>query len=306
MYPVTLRIATRKSALAIWQAEYVAKRLRCNHPSLQIELIRMITRGDEIINNSLSKIGGKGLFVKELEKGLIEGRADLAVHSMKDVPADFPAGLCLQAILPREDPRDVFISKYYTSPDDLPIGALVGTSSLRRKCQIAVQYPRWNIRNLRGNINSRLEKLDNDKYDAIILAAAGLRRLGLDSRITKVLEPELILPAVGQGAIGIECRIDDTDIRALISELDDQSTHLQVAAERAFNARLQGNCQVPIAGYAVSEGGILWLRGLVGEPDGSVIIAGEIRGPVDAGKELGLLLADELIQHGAERILCCR
>ncbi len=306
MCPITLRIATRKSELAIWQAEYVAKRLRCAHPRLHIELIRMITKGDKMIDNPLSKIGGKGLFVNELEKGLIEGRADIAVHSMKDLPADFPADLCLQSILPREDPRDVFISKYYTSPDDLPTGALVGTSSLRRKCQMAVQYPRCNIRDLRGNINSRLEKLDNGNYDAIILAAAGLKRLGLASRITKVLEPELILPAVGQGAIGIECRIDDTNIRALISELDDQSTNIQVAAERAFNASLKGNCQVPIAGYAVSEGDVLWLRGLVGEPDGSVIISGEIRGPIDTGKELGLLLADDLIQQGAERILRCR
>ncbi|MBL8252169.1 MAG: hydroxymethylbilane synthase [Candidatus Competibacter sp.] len=299
----TLRIATRKSALALWQAEHVAERLRQAHPGLKIERVGMVTRGDKILDSPLSKIGGKGLFVKELEQGLLENRADLAVHSMKDVPVDFPDGLGLTAILAREDPRDAFISNRYSQPDALPHGARVGTSSLRRQCQLAARYPNWEIRSLRGNVNSRLAKLDAGEYEAIILAAAGLKRLGLTGRITYLLEPEFSLPAIGQGAIGLECRLDDTRTRELIAALDDSATHLRVTAERAFNARLQGGCQVPIAGYAVLERNQLWLRGLVGEPDGSRIVAGEIRGPSTSAATLGISLAEDLLGRGADAIL---
>jgi hydroxymethylbilane synthase len=299
----TLRIATRKSALALWQAEHVAERLRQAHPGLRVELIGMVTRGDKILDSPLSKMGGKGLFVKELEQGLLEGRADLAVHSMKDVPVDFPAGLGLTAILTREDPRDAFVSNHHPQPDALPAGARVGTSSLRRQSQLAARYPNWEIRSLRGNVNSRLAKLDAGEYDAIILAAAGLKRLGLAERITRLLEPESSLPAIGQGAIGVECRLDDDRTRERVAVLDDPPTRIRVAAERAFNARLQGGCQVPIAGYAVLEGDRLWLRGLVGEPDGSRIIAGEIRGSADAAAALGAALAEDLLQRGADAIL---
>ncbi|HRD65568.1 MAG TPA: hydroxymethylbilane synthase [Candidatus Competibacter sp.] len=303
MHSNTLRIATRKSALAIWQAEHVAERLRRAHPGLQIELIGMVTRGDKILDSPLSKVGGKGLFVKELEQGLLEGRADLAVHSMKDVPVDFPDGLGLTAILAREDPRDAFVSNHYLQPDALPSGATVGTSSLRRQCQLAARYPDWEIRSLRGNVNSRLAKLDAGDYDAIILAAAGLKRLGLANRIASVLEPERSLPAIGQGAIGVECRLDDARTRELVAALDDPPTRIRVAAERAFNARLQGGCQVPIAGYAVLKGEELWLRGLVGEPDGSRIVTGEIRGPANAAAALGTTLAEDLLGRGAGAIL---
>ncbi len=303
MHSDTLRIATRKSALALWQAEHVAERLRQAHPGLQVELLGMITRGDKILDSPLAKVGGKGLFVKELEQGLLDGRADLAVHSMKDVPVDFPAGLGLPVILAREDPRDAFVSRACLHPDTLPTGARVGTSSLRRQCQLAARYPGWDIRGLRGNVNSRLAKLDVGEFDAIILAAAGLKRLGLAERITMVLEPEFSLPAIGQGAIGIECRLDDARARELIAALDDPATHIRVAAERAFNARLQGGCQVPIAGHALLEHTRLWLRGLVGEPDGSRIVAGEIRGPAADAETLGAALAENLLERGAEAIL---
>ncbi len=299
----TLRIATRKSALALWHAEHVAERLRHAHPGLHVELIGMVTRGDKILDSPLAKIGGKGLFVKELEQGLLENHADLAVHSMKDVPVDFPAGLGLTAILAREDPRDAFVSNRYPQPDALPANARIGTSSLRRQCQLAARYPAWQISSLRGNVNSRLAKLDAGAFDAIILAAAGLKRLGLAERIARVLEPEFSLPAIGQGAIGVECRLDDPRTRALSAALDDPSTQLRLSAERAFNARLQGGCQVPIAGYAVLEEDRLWLRGLVGAPDGSRLVTGEIRGPADAAPSLGEALAEDLLGRGADAIL---
>ncbi len=303
MHPDTLRIATRQSPLALWQAEHVAKRLRQTLPGLRVELIGMITRGDKILDSPLAKVGGKGLFVKELEQGLLESRADLAVHSMKDVPVDFPAGLGLPVILAREDPRDAFVSRRYSCPDALPAGARVGTSSLRRQCQLAARYPGWEIRSLRGNVGSRLAKLDAGEFDAIILAAAGLKRLGLEERITLALEPESSLPAIGQGAIGVECRLDDVRTRELIAALDDPATHVRVAAERAFNAHLQGGCQVPIAGHAVLAGEQLWLRGLVGEPDGSRLIFGEMRGPAAKAQTLGAVLAEDLLGRGADAIL---
>ncbi|MCB1794199.1 MAG: hydroxymethylbilane synthase [Candidatus Competibacteraceae bacterium] len=298
-----LRIATRKSPLALWQAEHVAARLRQLHPELRVELVGMVTRGDQILDSPLAKIGGKGLFVKELEQGLLDGHADLAVHSMKDVPVDFPPGLGLAVILAREDPRDAFVSNAYPHPDALPTNARIGTSSLRRQCQLAARYPSWRIHGLRGNVNSRLAKLDAGEFDAIILAAAGLKRLGLAERITVALTPEFSLPAIGQGAIGVECRLDDARTRTLIAALDDTATHTRVAAERAFNARLQGGCQVPIAGHALLEQDRIWLRGLVGEPDGSRIVAGEIRGPATDANTLGITLAEELLGRGAGEIL---
>ncbi len=303
MHTHTLRIATRKSALALWQAEHVAHRLRTTHPRLQVELIGMLTHGDKILDSPLAKIGGKGLFVKELEQGVLENRADIAVHSMKDVPVDLPDGLGLGAILAREDPRDAFVSRHFATPDELPTQAIVGTSSLRRQCQLAARYPQWQIRSLRGNVNSRLAKLDTGDYDAIILAAAGLKRLGLAERITCLLEPEWSLPAIGQGAIGVECRLDDQRTQELMAALHDPATGLRVSAERAFNARLQGGCQVPIAGYAVLNADELWLRGLVGEPDGGRLLTGEIRGPATAAVSLGSHLAEELLQRGADAIL---
>lgn len=303
----TLRIATRKSPLALWQAEHVAHRLRQAHPGLQVELVAMLTQGDKILDSPLAKIGGKGLFVKELEQGLLSDRADLAVHSMKDVPAEFPHGLGLAAILAREDPRDAFVSSHYPHPDALPTTARVGTSSLRRQCQLSARYPHWQIASLRGNLGSRLAKLDSGAFDAIILAAAGLKRLGLDERIACILEPEQCLPAIGQGAIGVECRLDDARTQALIKVLDDPATHVAVATERAFNAHLHGGCQAPIAGYAILEGQLeeqqLWLRGLVGTPDGQHIIAGELRTPLNAAPQCGTALAEQLLERGAAPIL---
>ena len=300
----TLRIATRKSPLALWQAEHVAERLRQAHPGLSVELVGMVTQGDKILDSPLARIGGKGLFVKELEQGLLDSRADLAVHSMKDVPVAFPKGLGLPVILAREDPRDAFVSRHYFHPDALPANARIGTSSLRRQCQLAARYPGWEICSLRGNVGSRLAKLDAGEFDAILLAAAGLKRLGLEERITLALAPEFSLPAIGQGAIGVECRLDDGRTRERIAALDDPATHIRVASERAFNARLQGGCQVPIAGHAVLNQERIWLRGLVGEPDGSRIVVGEREGPATAAEALGVELAEELLERGAGAILC--
>jgi len=298
-----LRIATRKSPLALCQAEHVAQRLRAACPGLTVELVGMTTRGDQILDSPLAKVGGKGLFVKELEQGILRGAADIAVHSMKDVPVDFPPGLGAPVILAREDPRDALVSPRYGHPDELPPGARVGTSSLRRQCQLAARYPHWRILPLRGNVNTRLARLDAGEFDAIILAAAGLQRLGMGSRIACCLAPELSLPAIGQGAIGIECREDDVQVVDLIRVLDDPPTQIRIQAERALNARLQGGCQVPIAGYAVLAGEQLFLRGLVGDPDGSEIIAGQIRGPAVAAEQLGVALAEELLGRGADAIL---
>jgi hydroxymethylbilane synthase len=300
---MTLRIATRKSPLALWQAEHVARRLREAHPGLRVELVGMSTRGDKILDSPLAKVGGKGLFVKELEQSLLAGDADLAVHSLKDVPVEFPAGLCLPIILAREDPRDAFVSPHYRHPEQLPAGARVGTSSLRRQCQLAARYPRLALLNLRGNVNTRLAKLDADDYEAIILAAAGLQRLGLEKRIACYLEPEISLPAIGQGVIAIECRQHDAQVLNWIGALNDPDTAVRITAERALNHRLQGGCQVPIAGYAVLQDGQLWLRGLVGDPDGSHIVRGEIRGPAAEAERLGMALAEDLLGRGAAAIL---
>jgi hydroxymethylbilane synthase len=298
-----VKIATRKSPLALWQAEYVRSQLNALHPQLQIELVTMVTQGDKILDTPLAKVGGKGLFVKELETGLLRGDADLAVHSMKDVPVEFPEGLHLAVICEREDPRDAFVSNQYATLDDLPPGARVGTSSLRRQCQLRAARGDLTIIDLRGNVQTRLAKLDKGDYDAIILASAGLKRLGLSERIASFLEPEQSLPAMGQGAIGIECRAGDARIEALIAPLNHADTHTRVQAERAMNTRLEGGCQVPIGGYAVLEHDQLYLRGLVGHPDGSAMVRGEIRGHRDQAEDLGIRLADELLSRGAGEIL---
>ena len=299
----TLRIATRKSQLALWQADYVRDVLLQYHPDLNVELVKMTTEGDRILDTPLAKVGGKGLFVKELENGLLNGDADIAVHSMKDVPVELPEGLHLSVICPREDPRDAFVSNDYSLFEDLPKGARLGTSSLRRQCQLAAQRPDLNIIDLRGNVNTRLQKLDDGNYDAIILAAAGLKRLGMEDRITECLSPEISLPAIGQGAVGIECRQDDDWVNELLAPLNDRDTAIRVRAERSLNHRLQGGCQVPIAGYAELAHGVILLRGLVGMVDGSQIIHGEIAGQPEDAEYLGRVLAEDLLSRGADEIL---
>ncbi|CAJ1919367.1 Porphobilinogen deaminase [Aeromonas dhakensis] len=299
----TLKIATRKSPLAMWQANFVKDRLEALYPELQVELVPMSTQGDKILDTPLAKVGGKGLFVKELETAMLEGRADIAVHSMKDVPVEFPEGLGLHTICEREDPRDAFVSNRFTAIDELPQGAVVGTSSLRRQCQLRAARPDLVIRDLRGNVNTRLAKLDAGEYDAIILAAAGLKRLEMEHRITAFIEPEQSLPANGQGAVGIECRLDDHELHALLAPLEHPETRIRVLTERAMNRALQGGCQVPIGAYALVEGEEVWLRGLVGSPDGSRVIRDEIRGPLADGEALGHTLAQRLLADGADVIL---
>lgn len=299
----TLKIATRKSPLALWQANFVKDRLEALHPQLQVELVPMSTQGDKILDTPLAKVGGKGLFVKELETAMLEGRADIAVHSMKDVPVEFPEGLGLHTICEREDPRDAFVSNRFKAIAELPQGAVVGTSSLRRQCQLRAARPDLVIRDLRGNVNTRLAKLDAGEYDAIILAAAGLKRLEMAHRITAFIEPEQSLPANGQGAVGIECRLDDVELHALLAPLEHSETRARVLTERAMNRALQGGCQVPIGAYALVEGEQIWLRGLVGSPDGTQVIRDEIRGPLADGEALGEQLAQRLLAAGADEIL---
>jgi hydroxymethylbilane synthase len=300
----TLRIATRKSALALWQAEYVKAELEKYHPDLTVELVPMTSRGDKILDVPLAKVGGKGLFVKELEHAMLEGEADIAVHSMKDVPMEFPEGLGLAVICPREDPRDAFVSNTFESLDSLPQGAVVGTSSLRRQCQLLARYPHLQIKFLRGNVNTRLQKLDDGEYDAIILAAAGLIRLGFEARIREFIEPEVSLPAGGQGAVGIETRLQDTEIMALLKPLHCDDTAPRVLAERAMNRRLEGGCQVPIGCFALRQDNEqLWLRGLVGSPDGQQMLEDQISGPVADAEQLGVDLAERLLAAGADAIL---
>jgi len=298
-----VRIATRKSPLALWQAEHVAETLRLTHPGLEVEIVGMSTRGDKILDAPLAKVGGKGLFVKELEQGMLEGRADIAVHSMKDVPVDFPEGLHLPVIMEREDPRDAFVSDRYAGIGELPEGACVGTSSLRRQCQLAERRPDLVVRSLRGNVNTRLSKLDAGEYDAVILATAGLVRLGFEDRIRTRLEPEESLPAIGQGAIGIECRADNARVNDLIAPLHHPDTADRVRAERAMNHRLLGGCQVPIAGHALLQDGELYLRGLVGTPDGARVLRAELRGPRAEAESIGSALAEDLLAQGADAIL---
>ncbi|MBT4347982.1 MAG: hydroxymethylbilane synthase [Methylococcales bacterium] len=298
-----IRIATRNSPLALWQANYIAEQLRRIHPELKTELVKMTTRGDKILDAPLAKIGGKGLFVKELEQGLLEGRADIAVHSMKDVPVDFPEGLELKVILAREDPCDALVSNHYRCLDDLPSDARIGTSSLRRQSQITQAIPGCQILPLRGNVNTRLAKLDTGQFDAIILAAAGLKRLAMADRIRQIIPTSISLPAVGQGALGIECRVGDDRIADVINVLHDNETQQCVIAERAMNERLEGGCQVPIAGFARFQDGGLFMQGLVGTPNGQQIIRAQRQGLVDQAKVIGYEIAEELLAKGAKKIL---
>lgn len=298
-----IRIATRTSPLALWQAEHVAARLQALHSDLHVELVGMTTRGDKILDSPLSRIGGKGLFVKELEFGMLEGSADIAVHSMKDVPMEFPEGLHLAVIMEREDPRDAFVSNHYQSLDELPAGAVIGTCSLRRQMQLLARYPHLKTKDLRGNINTRLAKLDHGEYDAIILAAAGLIRMQFAARITCYLSPEQSLPAVGQGAIGIECRVNDPRIEQLLAPLIHPETLIRVRAERAMNHRLHGGCQVPIAGFAELQGEALRMRGLLGYPDGSALFRAEALGNPQDPEALGSSIADALLAQGGDKIL---
>ncbi|WP_372758178.1 hydroxymethylbilane synthase [Litorivivens sp.] len=299
----TVRIATRESLLALWQAEYIKAELQRHHPGLDVELVGMTTRGDQLLDSPLSKIGGKALFVKELEQAMLEGRADMAVHSMKDVPMHFPAGLELAVICEREDPRDAFVSNRFANVDDLPQGACVGTSSLRRECQLRARRPDLVVRSLRGNVQTRLRKLDEGEFDAVVLAAAGLIRLQLEERIASFLDEDLSLPAVGQGAVGVEVRSDDTELKQLLAPLNHSDTDLRVRAERAMNNRLEGGCQVPIAGFALLEGDQLWLRGRVGAPDGTTLLEAEARGASSQPEALGRAVAEALLSQGAGDIL---
>ncbi len=301
-----VRIATRKSPLALWQAEYIKSGLEAAHPGIEVELLAMTTRGDKILDAPLAKVGGKGLFVKELETAMLEGRADIAVHSMKDVPMAFPAGLELSIICSREDPRDALVSNDYRSLAQLPAGSRVGTSSLRRQCQLRQQRPDLSILDLRGNVNTRLRKLDEGGYDAIILASAGLLRLGMAQRIAQSIPVEQSLPAGGQGAVGVETRCDDARMQALLAPMHHRATAECVIAERSMNKQLEGGCQVPIACYAIADPdapGQLWLRGLVGRPDGTEILVSEHRAVRSEAEALGVTVAMDLLSQGADRIL---
>ncbi len=299
----TLKIATRKSPLALWQAYFVRDKLLTAHPDLNVELVKMVSKGDKILDVPLAKIGGKGLFVKELEAGLLAGDADIAVHSMKDVPVEFPEGLYLAVICEREDPRDAFVSNQYGQLDDLPQGAVVGTSSLRRQSQLLQYRPDLQIKFLRGNVNTRLQKLDDGDYDAIILAAAGLIRLEMKDRISSYLTTEQSLPAMGQGAVGIECRVGDIETEQLIATLAHKESTIRLRAERALNKRLEGGCQVPIGGFAELNGEQLSMRAFVGSPDGKELVEGSVSGSIKDAEKMGIELADDLLSRGAKEIL---
>ena len=298
-----LRIATRESPLALWQAEHVRQRLVDAHPGVRVELVAMTTRGDQILSTTLSSAGGKGLFVKELEQALLEGRADLAVHSMKDVPAQQPPGLSLCCFLPPEDPRDALVSNAHATLDALPQRARVGTSSLRRQSLLAAQRPDLQIELLRGNVGTRLRRLDEGRFDAILLACAGLQRLGLGARIREALDVQRFIPAIGQGVIGIETRTDDVATRQMLAPLDHAGARTRLAAERALNARLGGACSVPVAGHAVLSDDHLRLEAMVGSPDGRRVVRDHVEGPHEAAAELGIQLAQQLLSRGGREIL---
>ncbi len=301
--PEKIIIATRESQLALWQAEHVKARLIALHPGLEVELLGMTTQGDQILDSPLSRIGGKGLFVKELEVAMAEGRADLAVHSIKDVPMDLPAGFEMAAILEREDPRDAFVSAEYASLQELPPNSRVGTSSLRRQVQIRSRLPHLHVDTLRGNVNTRLRKLDEGQYAAILLAAAGLKRLGFEARIRATLQPEESLPAVGQGAIGIEIRSGRPELAALLAPLNHPETAACVRAERAMSRMLHGGCQAPIGGYAVVRDNALYLRAFVADLEGIRFFRATAEGPLDDPEAVGHVAAQELIKQGADKLM---
>lgn len=298
-----LAIATRKSPLALWQAHHVKGLLEGARPGLVVTLVEMSTEGDRFLSAPLSEIGGKGLFVKEIEQAILDGRAQLAVHSLKDMTSALPPGLLLACVPPREDPRDAFVSPQGVTLARTPLGAKVGTSSLRRACQLKAERPDLEIVSLRGNVQTRLRRTEELGLAGAVLALAGLRRLGLEGRVTEVFEVDFSLPAVGQGVLAIECREEDLPLRALLAELEDRPTRLAVAAERAFLARLEGGCTVPLAGHATLEGAALRVRGLIGRPDGSKMIRGERRGPPESGPQMGTELAAELLENGGREIL---
>lgn len=299
----TLRMATRASKLALWQAEHVAARLRVSHPGLEVVLVPMTTQGDRVLDRSLAAIGGKGLFVKELENAMLSGHADLAVHSMKDVPTVLPDGMCLPALLSRADARDALVSNRYRRFEELPHGARVGTSSLRRQCQLLALRPDLQLLPLRGNVETRLRKLDANEFDAIVLASAGLQRLGLERRIAQALDIDRCVPAVGQGIIGIECRSDDRRTIDLVGVLNDADAASCGIAERAFAARLEGSCQSPIAGHARLHGNEIQLHGLVASLNGTRVIQDRSAGPREHAQQLGVALAERLLANGADRLL---
>jgi len=299
----TLVIASRESALAMWQARHIQSRLQALYPQLEVSILGMTTTGDQILNSPLAKIGGKGLFVKELEQALEEGRADIAVHSMKDVPMNLPPGFMLAATGEREDPRDAFVSNQHPNLEALPEGSVVGTSSLRRECQLRARFPHLKIEPLRGNVQTRLRKLDEGQFAAIILAAAGLKRLELGHRITALIEPEQSLPAVGQGALGIECREGRDDLVALLAPLHHAESAACVMAERAMSRALQGSCQVPLGGFAQIVAGELRLRGFVASIDGQRMIRDEVCGKPENAEQLGVEMGQRLIALGADKIL---
>ena len=301
--PKKLVIASRESMLAMWQAEHIKGRLKALYPDCEVEILGMTTRGDQILDRTLSKIGGKGLFIKELEQALQDGRADLAVHSIKDVPMELPEGFVLAAIGERASPFDAFVSNQYARLEDMPEGAIVGTSSLRREAQLRAKFPHLTINPLRGNVQTRLSKLDNGDYDAVILAAAGLQRLGLDGRIREILSPADSLPAAGQGALGIEIAARRTDLADILRPLNHEETAACVTAERALARALGGSCQVPLAAYCVMEDGLLTLNGLVGHPDGSVIIEASAQAPAAYADALGRAVAKRLADDGAEELI---
>lgn len=298
-----IRIATRRSRLALWQADHVAARLAAAHPGLAVRLVPMVTEGDRLLDRALAGAGGKGLFIKELEAAILAGQADLAVHSMKDVPAALPAGMIIAAVLERADPRDAFVSHRHAALDELPNGARVGTSSLRRQCQLLRARPDLAIALVRGNVDTRLQRLDRGEFDAIILAAAGLERLGLGGRIRERLPPWRMLPAVGQGVIGIECQAADARMRGLLASLEHAATRCCLEAERAFAARLGGSCQSPIGGFAERAGEVIELHGLVGSPDGATVYADRIAGATADATMLGTALAERLLAAGAGPLL---
>ena len=301
--PLRIVIASRESRLALWQAVHVRDRLSALYPQSKVDIIGMTTKGDQILDRPLSEIGGKGLFIKELEVAMQEGRADLAVHSMKDVPMEMPEGFVLAAISARENPCDAFVSNQYADLDDLPVGAVVGTSSLRREAILRARYPHLAIKSLRGNLDTRLKKLDAGEYDAIILAAAGLIRLGLQERVKSVLTPEQSLPAPGQGALGIEVRSACPEASLLVAALNDAESAHCVRAERAFSRALGGSCQIPLGGYALLENGELWLRGFIATPDGQQMLSAELRGAPEQDEFIGRALAQMLRDQGADAIL---
>lgn len=298
-HPEKLVIASRESALAMWQAEHIRARLLQLYPACQIDILGITTQGDRILDKTLSKIGGKGLFVKELETALADGRADLAVHSAKDMPMQMPQGFLLAAITERAEPTDAFVSPHYASLNDLPEGAVVGTSSLRRQAQICHLLPHLRVQPLRGNLQTRLAKLDSGQYDAIILAASGLMRLGLTERIRAILPAEQSLPAAGQGALGIEIASHRYDLIEALNPLNDARTHACVSAERVVAAELGGSCQIPIAAYCTEANGILHLRALVGQPDGRVILRAQAQAPMAYAEAIGRDVAEQLKQQGA-------